>query len=197
MPIPLRTVNASLAACLVVSAALVACRGNENYLPVPGKPLSVAGASSAASTPALVLPLEVDLPAAEAFVRTGYGLEPGKNFQATSFLTTRLRTVQAQSLVRIVKSYNDFEGEKVAEALGRFRGKVSAIEFGRSGSPVLFVELPYWTHQREETTASGMGVKISDEDNQALVAQLKEVFVNELKAREFAETGRRIGIGWR
>lgn len=142
----------------------------------------------------MVLPLEVDTKLAETFVRIGYGLEKG--FQSTDFLTPRLRTTQAVPLIKLVKQYNEFEGEKVAAAVQQLRGKVSGIEFGRDGSPVLFIELPYWTHQREETLTEGMGVKIEDKENDQLVAQLKQVFVAELKASEFSIRGRRVRVWW-
>ena len=99
-------------------------------------------------------------------------------------------------MIRIVKSYNDFDGEKVAAALGRFRGKVSAVEFGRSGSPLLYIELPHWTHQREETIPAGMGTRISEELNQQLVEELRQTFVVELNARDFSENKRRVRIWW-
>ncbi|MES1146756.1 MAG: hypothetical protein ABUL52_00010, partial [Solimonas sp.] len=60
-------------------------------------------------------------------------------------------------------------GKKVAEALTEFRGQVSAIEFGREGSPVLYIDLPYWTHQREEVNPDGKGVRIGDKDNDSLL----------------------------
>lgn len=142
----------------------------------------------------MVLPLEVDSKLAETFVRIGYGLEKG--FQSTDFLTPRLRTIQAVPLIKLVKQYNDFEGEKVAAAVQQLRGKVSGIEFGRDGSPVLFIELPYWTHQREETLTEGMGTKIDDREIDQFVAQLKQVFVTELKASEFSVRGRRIRVWW-
>ena len=142
----------------------------------------------------MVLPLEVDSKLAETFVRIGYGLEKG--FQSTDFLTPRLRTIQAVPLIKLVKQYNDFEGEKVAAAVQQLRGRVSGIEFGRDGSPVLFIELPYWTHQREEPLTESMGTKIEDEENDQSVAQLKQVFVTELKASEFSVRGRRIRVWW-
>jgi len=152
--------------------------------PVPGTP----------RPPEMVVPLEVDLKLAETFVRIGYGLEKG--FQSTDFLTPRLRTVQAVPLIKMVKQYNNFAGEQVAAAVQDLRGKVSGVEFGRDGSPVLFIELPYWTHQREETMTEGMGVKIDDKDTDQFVAHLRKVFVSELKASEFSVRGRRVRIWW-
>ena len=171
---------------------LASCTAYENNILI-----SPTAPSPDPNAPKTVLPLEVDLPTAEAFVRAGFGLEPGKRFQATSFVTTRLRTVQAQPLVRLLKSYGDFEGDKVAEGLAKFRGRVSAVEFGRSRGPILYIELPYWTHQREETIPSGPGTRISEKEHRALVAELRDVFVTDLKASEFTEKGHRVFIWWR
>ena len=167
--------------------------GAGNYIPA-----NLAASAPVRGTPRppeMVLPLEVDAKIAETFVRIGYGLEKG--FQSTNFLTPRLRTTQAIPLIKMVQQYNEFEGEKVAVAVQQLRGKVSAIEFGRDGSPVLFIELPYWTHQREETLTEGMGVKIQDKENEQFIAQLKQVFVTELKASEFSVRNRTVRVWWR
>jgi hypothetical protein len=182
-------------ALITIFAALLAsaCNsGGENY--IPARASTSAPIPGAPRPPEAVLPLEVDPKLAEAFVRIGFGIEKG--FQSTDFLTPRLRTVQAVPLIRLVKQYNEFEGERVAEAVQQLRGKVSGVEFGRDGSPVLFVELPYWTHQREEMLTEGMGVKISDAENEKFIAELKSVFVEKLKATEFSVKGRRVRIWW-
>jgi hypothetical protein len=132
----------------------------------------------------LELPIEVDIAAAESFIKTAFGLVKGQRFQSATFLTPSLRTTQAQKLIALVPSYNNFSGPKVAEALGQFAGRVSSIEFGREGSPVIYVQLPNWTHQREMFTGAE-GIVISDDQNMKLVMELREVFLNQLKADEF------------
>ena len=180
--------------CPILSVLIFsACNnGGENY--IPAQATASAPVPGALRPPEFVLPLEVDPKLAETFVRIGFGIEKG--FQSTDFLTPRLRTVQAVPLIRLVKQYNEFEGERVAAAVLQLRGKVSGVEFGRDGSPVLFVELPYWTHQREETRTEGMGAKIPDDENEKFVRELKRVFVSELKASEFSARGRRIRVWW-
>ena len=182
-------------ALITILVALLASACNNsggNYIPAQASaPAPVPGTPR---PPELVLPLEVDPKLAEAFVRIGFGIERG--FQSTDFLTPRLRTVQAVPLIRMVKQYNEFEGERVAATVQQLRGKVSAVEFGRDGSPVLFIELPYWTHQREETLTGGMGVKIPDDENEKFIEELRRLFVNELKASEFSVRGRRVRIWW-
>lgn len=144
----------------------------------------------------LILPLEVNMDAARAFIRIGYGLDDSINFQSTEMLTPVMRTVQAQQLIRMVESYNNFEGVKVANSLTEFRGAVSGVQFGREGSPVIYIDLPYWTHQREETPSRGMGVRIPRAETEKLVARLRTVFVDTLKADEFSVDGNRVRAWW-
>lgn len=151
-----------------------------------------------ASAPAneLVLPVEVNLQVAETFVHIGYGLHKDLNFQSTSFLTPRIRTSQASHLIRMVTSYNEFNGERVALAVEKLKGKVSGVEFGREGSPVLYIELPFWTHQREEHPLGETGTKISDRDTDKFIADLRRVFVDELNADELSVSHRRVRVWW-
>jgi len=53
------------------------------------------------------------------------------------------------------------------------------VAFGREGSPVLYVHLPYWTHQREGPLPRPQGSKITDQDSEQLVEELRRVFVGE------------------
>ena len=176
---------------------LSACTDGGGYY-LEAKPSSAAPTASVGATEGkdLILPLEVDQEVAETFVRIGFGLNEKQRFQSTEFLTPRLRTVQATPLIRLVGEYNEFNGERVAAAVEKLRGQVSGVEFGREGSPVLYIELPYWTHQREETVPSGMGSKITDAESDKVVAELRQVFVGELKADEFSVNRRRIRIWW-
>jgi hypothetical protein len=176
---------------------LAGCTDGGGYY-LESKPSPVASAAYAAASEGrnLVLPLEVDPQVAETFVRIGFGLNKDQRFQSTEFLTPRLRTSQAVPLIRLVKQYNEFDGERVAAAVEKLRGRVSGVEFGREGSPVVYIELPFWTHQREESALNGIRTKITDADNEKFVADLKQVFVDELKADEFSVAGRRVRVWW-
>jgi len=147
------------------------------------------------------LPLEVDIELAKQFVQLGFGpnILGQRGFSSTQFLTPRLSTAQAAQLVRVVPEYGKFKGAEVAEGIERFAGRVSAIEFGREGSPVLYIHLPYWTHQREGPVGKGPGARISDSGHSKLVAELQKVFVGELGAQEFGPDrpkSRTIRIWW-
>lgn len=175
---------------------LGACTEGGGYQVELKAPTSTAAAAESSDGQELVLPLEVDKQAAEAFVRLGFGLNEGQRFQSTSFLTPFLRTPQAAPLIRLVKDYNEFNGERVAAAVEKFRGRVMGLEFGREGSPVLYIDLPYWTHQREGADTIGQGTRISDAENDSLVEELRQVFVDDLKADEFGVDGRRVRVWW-
>jgi hypothetical protein len=144
-----------------------------------------------------VLPLEVDMTAAQTFIRLGFGLDRSVNFQSTEMLTPIMRTVQAQQLIQMVVSYNNFEGKKVAEALTEFRGHVSSVQFGREGSPVIYIQLPYWTHQQEETRIKGQeGKCIPGSVTDKLVERLRHVMVEKLAADEFTVEYNRVRVWW-
>src|SRR4030095_6301724 len=96
-----------------------------------------------------------------AFVKLGYGDSFVLGFRSLYFRTDRLTTIEAQAVMRIIE-YNGFDGNKVADAIEQFKGKFAAYEFGREGSPVLYVSLPYWTHQREGAPRGNMGERIDD-----------------------------------
>ena len=182
---------------IALLAVLAACTdGGGYYVSVKPSPAASAAPATGSGARDLILPLEVDQQVAETFVKIAFGLNKDQHFQSTAFLTPLLRTSQAAPLIRLVKRYNDFDGEHVAAAVEKLRGQVSGVEFGRDGSPVLYIELPYWTHQREEAVPAGMGSKISDADNDRLVAELRRVFVGELKADEFSVNRRRVRVWW-
>jgi hypothetical protein len=119
-----------------------------------------------------------------AFVKLGYGDSFGLGFRSLYFRTDRLTTIEAQAVMRIIE-YNGFDGNKVADAIEQFKGKFAAYEFGREGSPVLYVSLPYWTHQREGAPRGNMGERIDDTENDTLVAKLRDALVERLGADEF------------
>jgi hypothetical protein len=147
------------------------------------------------------LPLEVDMDLAEQFVRIGFGPQVlgQRGFQSTEFLTPPLSTQQASQLVLVVPEYGPFKGASVAEGIKRFSGRVMSIQFGREGSPVLYLQLPYWTHQREGPITHKMGTRIPEKEHNRLVEELRKVFVEDLGAEEFGPDSidkRKIRIWW-
>jgi hypothetical protein len=73
---------------------------------------------------------------------------------------------------------------------------VSGWKFGASGtllvngSPLLVVVLPYFTHQFEETKPGETGgTRIPPEVHKALIAEMRQVFLNEVDADTFEPEG--------
>ncbi|MBS0447759.1 MAG: hypothetical protein JSR59_17605 [Proteobacteria bacterium] len=171
----------------VLAASCAWGQAQPAQIAVPGHTVEVTPLPPKAFPTPKRLPLEVDTEAAETFVRLGFGLflPGGKNFQSTEFLTPLLSTEQAAHLVELVPEYRTFRGKAVAEAIRRLSGWVSGVQFGREGAPVVYIELPYWTDQREGPVTVGTGARISDEENAKFVEELRAVFVGQLGAEEF------------
>lgn len=78
----------------------------------------------------------------EAVTRFGYGemfgLDPDQFFDFRVRLTN---PEEVHRIISLIESYNDFEGEPLAEALSSLMadGKIMYVEFGRAGSPELHV----------------------------------------------------------
>ncbi len=119
------------------------------------------------------------------FVKLGYGDLREKNYRSLNFVTECLETDKIIQIIPIVKNYNAFDGKKIANVLQKFRGKVSCYEFGRAGSPILHINIPYWTHQREYYHGPNPGEKISDSEVEQLINELKDVFIEQAYAEEF------------
>jgi hypothetical protein len=138
------------------------------------------------------------IPLAQEFVRLGFGdmaddlnigdrLDDSAVFHSQNFVTQELTTTELQAVLPLVKQFNNFSGDKVAAAIERFRGRVIAWRFGRAGSPLLIADLPYWTHQIEDTPprAEPGGSRIDADSHQSLIAEMRQVFLQELDADLF------------
>jgi hypothetical protein len=125
---------------------------------------------------------------AKEFVRIGFGdaIDDLAPFYSHEFLTQVLTTTEVQAVLPEVQQYNAFNGEKVAAAIERFRGKVSGWKFGCAGSPLLIAVLPYATHQIEEMPPAGKsGTRISEESHEALIHEMQKMFIEDLDADKF------------
>jgi hypothetical protein len=177
--------------CVAIIGCLpLACCGQSAQSDLPpsvGYTIKAIQLPSSAAAGITEIPLPVDMDLAKQFVTIGFGPKVlGRmGFQSTKFLTPTLSTRQASELVLLVPEYGPFKGSEVAKAIQRFAGRVSGVAFGREGSPVLYLHLPYWTGQREGPLPRPQGSKISDQENEQLVKELRKVFVDELGAEEF------------
>ena len=131
------------------------------------------------------------------FVKLGFGDDFGFDLRSLYFRTDELTTDEAQAVVKLI-NYDEFDGVKVAEAIGQFRGKIASYEFGREGSPVLYVNLPAWTHQREGASRGKSKSRIDDAENDSPIAMF-DALATTLKASEFGavnEDKRKLRIFW-
>jgi len=132
------------------------------------------------------------IPVAREFVRLGFGysIDDDAPFRSLEFLTEELTTVEARAVIPVVGQFNRFDGAKVADAIERFRGRVSGWKFGAAGSPLLLVVLAPWTHQVEDTPPRGKsGRRFTPDEKATLIAELRSVFIGELHADEFEMHG--------
>lgn len=123
------------------------------------------------------------------FVRLGYGdIVLDSPFRSMNFTTDELPSVLLLPAIREVREHNAFEGEAVADGLSKFAGRLMCTEFGRRGSPILWVQFPMWSHQRERCRLTIKdGEKIPDSEYEAVKAEAIKTFVDECFADSWGE----------
>ncbi len=84
------------------------------------------------------------------FVRLGYGDSHDLYVRSLEFRTECLSTSLMQQALRLVPDYNAFAGAKVADGIEKLRGEIMCWQFGREGSPVIYMQIPYWQSQAEK-----------------------------------------------
>ena len=78
----------------------------------------------------------------EAGVKLIYGEEFGIPFRHLSTLVeTDKHFNELIDAISLIKSYNEFEGEKVSSFLKRYKDAIDYIAFGREGSPLLLLHI--------------------------------------------------------
>lgn len=117
------------------------------------------------------------------FVRLGYGDSHDLEFRVLDFRTEEISTTDMQAILPLVPSYNAFDGNAIAKGIEPLRGQVMGWQFGREGSPAIYVHLPYWLKQQEGNCTPTEGCKdlpndrrLTDAEFKALVAQVKSTF---------------------
>jgi hypothetical protein len=66
----------------------------------------------------------------------------------------------------VAQGCNNFNPTRVAKTIGDIFDDAMHVEFGAEGSPVLYITLPFWSHQRMGTETFGMGEKYTVEQRQ-------------------------------
>ena len=109
----------------------------------------------------------------------------------------------ANAIEKEVPSYNDFKGRLVAQAIRDLHnsGLISSVSFGREASPVLYVEVPYWTGQASNLDrlgedwdkAHGESRKYTDQERGSMfnkiIDRLRETVPDELGWQKAADHG--------
>lgn len=87
----------------------------------------------------------------EAVVRLGYADMFGLPNQILDFSIKLGTPEEVRRIISLIDSYNEFEGEPIAEALATLmeRHAVMYIEFGRAGSPVILIYMRNPINDRE------------------------------------------------
>jgi len=112
----------------------------------------------------------------------------------TKIEATHERVPELIDAIRLVKSYNNFRGEALSDVVRSLheQGYVMEIEFGREGSPVVYVQPPYWNHQASnydrEILGMGYGRKYSDVELELMKKRIADA-LRELEPDELHETG--------
>ena len=132
---------------------------------------------------------QTDFRAANQFVRLGYNdlINDNSSFRSMNFTTDEQRSTLLVPAIRQVREQNAFQGEPVADGVSRFEGQLPAAEFGRRGSPILWLTFPMWTHQREGEDPLCHGERISDEEYNVIKAETVKTFVDELHVDSWGE----------
>ncbi|MEM4268679.1 MAG: hypothetical protein QW223_01015 [Candidatus Caldarchaeum sp.] len=87
-------------------------------------------------------------------------------------------------------AYNNFSGKDLAEAIRYLhsKGYIMYVRFGREGSPVVYVQPPYWTHQASNTSDLN-GRRFTEEEMktmyQEIIRTLEKLNPDELDLTEY------------
>ena len=87
----------------------------------------------------------------ELALKVIYGEDFGLPTRLLNAVTEETKDIEGlASTIETIETYNDFRGKVVAEALRQLHdeGLIMGARFGREQSPVLYVSVPFWTHQR-------------------------------------------------
>lgn len=99
------------------------------------------------------------------FVRLGQRVS--RNF--TVVLSSR---VVFDAVMAAAMGANNFDPREVARTIGTLFDDAMKVEFGAKGSPVLYIEVPFFTQQRLAATSAKFGDRYTDEQRRAYTRQV-------------------------
>lgn len=84
---------------------------------------------------------------------------------------------------------NAFDPPEVARTIGPVFDDAMGVEFGAEGSAVLYVDVPFFPHQRYGSTQVGFSERYSDEERRAFAQQVidwaKTVRADEISTQQY------------
>jgi hypothetical protein len=100
-----------------------------------------------------------DLEKMKKFVKLGF------NDCSVDFRIREVNEKDIIEIVKLIKDYNEFNGEKVAKAIAKINkiwnnSYQLSYAFGREGSCVLYINLPYWKLGKDDYTIAERKAKI-------------------------------------
>ena len=88
-----------------------------------------------------------------------------------------------------IESYNTFQGKKLAEEVRYLhnRGYIMGARFGREGSPVIYINPPYWTHQASNYNGESERRKYTEYERDLMMGEIYNR-LEKLEPDELGET---------
>lgn len=94
-----------------------------------------------------------------------------------------------------IGGHNDYDPDRAAALIGDLIGTAMRVRVEAfTGGPAIYVELPFWTHQRIDAGPfRRMGSKYTDEERAGIAQQVmtagRRLRANEIMARQFLHVG--------
>ena len=123
------------------------------------------------------------------FIKRGY------SGHMLDFRSNSMDPTSAKAMVRAIGYYNDFDHEAVNSAIDAVSSFVSGIAVGREGSPVIYVDIPYWTAQRA-TTKSKERRKYTPSERKAMIQTVIREFTHAQADEADVRPGGMVRLWW-
>ncbi len=117
-----------------------------------------------------------------------YGDCNGYNCRMLRFRTEPLKDIdEVKNMIYLIDNYNDFHPDVVASVVEEFIDDVMYLEIGRESSPVIYVYIPFWTHQQIKNRDDSMGRKLTDEEREKITYRVVKALRNAKADEVFPE----------
>ncbi|WP_454199549.1 hypothetical protein [Nocardia sp. Marseille-Q1738] len=97
------------------------------------------------------------------------------------------------AVTRAAGRYNAFDGDAVADTFFDLFNDAADVEFGREGSPVMYVSVPFFPHQRHGSDHTCANDRYTDEQRQEFAARViawaRTLRADEISVQQFPAAG--------